>query len=189
MIAETTEKNSNFQNFIRLINGDKHEFSLRLYMIIVLAHWGEHLVQAIQIFILNWPRPESRGILGHWFPWLITSELLHYAYALIMLIGLWILRSGFKGRSLNWWNIALIIQFWHHIEHFLLQSQVILKTNLFNSPMPVSILQVFIPRVELHLFYNTIVFIPMLVGMYYHLFPTEDERKHHLCSCAVAHET
>ena len=185
MNSKTTIHNSPMRNFLQLVNTNKHELALRIYMAIVLAHWGEHLVQAFQIFVLKWPRPESRGILGYWYPWLITSESLHYVYALIMLIGLWILRTGFKGRSLRWWNIALIIQFWHHIEHLLLQSQVLLQKNLFNSPVPMSILQFFYPRVELHLFYNTIVFIPMVVGMYFHLFPNKDELAHHLCSCAI----
>ncbi|MFA6235860.1 MAG: hypothetical protein WC635_00925 [Bacteriovorax sp.] len=178
-------QNSSFQNFLTLINQSKHELALRLYMVIVLAHWGEHLVQAFQIFVLKWPRPASRGILGQWFPWLISSELLHYGYALFMLLGLWFLRKGFKGRSLIWWNISLIVQFWHHIEHLLLQGQALFQTNLFDSPVPVSILQLIYPRVELHLFYNTIVFLPMVVGMYYHLFPTKEERAQHLCTCAV----
>lgn len=176
---------SAYQQFIEKINSSKHEIALRIYMIIVLAHWGEHLVQAFQIFVLKWPRPAARGILGQWYPWLISSELLHYAYALFMLIGLWILRKGFIGRSKTWWMISLVIQFWHHIEHLLLQCQAIFHANLFHSPVPVSILQLVVPRVELHLFYNTIVFIPMAIGMYYHLFPTKDELALHQCPCAV----
>ena len=180
-----TTPNSRYQEFLQTINSGKHEFALRLYMIIVLAHWGEHLVQAVQIFVLKWPRPEARGILGQRYPWLISSETLHYGYALFMLIGLWILRHGFKGRSLLWWNVSLVIQFWHHIEHLLLQGQVLFKTNLMHSPVPMSVLQFFFPRVELHLFYNTIVFIPMAIGMYYHLFPTKDELLQHQCTCAI----
>lgn len=174
-----------YQKFLNTINTNQHELALRLYMVIVLAHWGEHLVQAVQIFVLHWPRPTSRGILGQFWPWLITSESLHYLYALFMLIGLWLLRSGFQGRSRTWWNISLAIQFWHHFEHFLLQGQAILGKNLFNSPVPTSLLQLVMPRVELHLFYNTIVFIPMVIGMYYHLFPTKDELALHQCPCAV----
>lgn len=185
LACEMPVAQSFYQQFIKKINSHKHEIALRLYMVIVLAHWGEHLVQAFQIFVLKWPRPESRGILGQWYPWLVSSELLHYAYALFMLIGLWILRSGFKGRSRTWWNISLVIQFWHHIEHLLLQCQVIFKTNLFHSPVPTSILQLFYPRVELHMFYNTIVFIPMMIGMYYHLFPTQEELLQHECPCAI----
>ena len=38
-----------------------------------------------------------------------------------------------------------------------------------------SVLQFFVPRVELHLFYNSIVFVPMVIGMYYHMFPAEKQ--------------
>jgi hypothetical protein len=101
-----------------------------------------------------------------------------------MLIGLWTLRTGFQGRSHLWWMIAFWIQFWHHIEHGLLQAQAIVGQNLFGSPVPVSIAQLWIPRVELHLFYNTIVFVPMVIAMYYHMFPPPDEEAHAGCSCS-----
>lgn len=186
MAAHTLENRGSFkQTWSHLINTSKHEWALRLYMVIVLAHWAEHLVQAFQIFALGWSRPESRGVLGHWFPWLVTSELMHYLYALFMLIGLWILRKGFTGRSRTWWMISFVIQFWHHIEHFLLQIQAITQTNFWNSPVPISILQLIYPRVELHLFYNTIVFIPMAIAMYMHLFPNDKERSEARCTCAV----
>lgn len=77
-----------YKQFINQINTNKHELALRIYALIVLFHWAEHLVQAFQIFVLKWPRPESRGLLGHWFPWLVSSELMHYLYALFMLVGL-----------------------------------------------------------------------------------------------------
>ena len=40
---------------------------------------------------------------GSAFPWLIKSEALHYGYALVMLVGLWLLRSGFTGVKDHWW--------------------------------------------------------------------------------------
>jgi len=79
----------------------------------------------------------------------------------------------------------LVIQFWHHIEHALLQGQVIAGRNLFGSPVPVSIVQLWIPRVELHLLYNSLVFVPMVVAVYFHLFPTESERGVMRCGCAL----
>ena len=167
------------------MNASWHKPSLQLFMVIVLAHWAEHLVQAVQVYALGWPRPESRGILGHFFPWMVTSETLHYAYAIVMLIAIWILRSGFVGRSRRWWMIAFWIQFWHHIEHALLQGQAIVGRNLMDSPVPVSVAQFWIPRVELHLLYNTIVFVPMMIGMYYHMFPPKGEEAHAGCGCAV----
>jgi hypothetical protein len=127
--------------------------------------------------------PESRGALGLVFPWLVSSELLHYGYALVMLAGLWLLRPGFTGvEDRRWWTIALGIQFFHHIEHALLQLQAIRGQNFFGAPVPTSIVQLWIPRVELHFFYNAIVFVPMLIAMYYHMFPPAPARQQ--CTCA-----
>jgi len=182
---EAFSTTANAGAFYERINREWHKPALQFFMFIVLAHWAEHLAQACQIYILGWPVPEARGILGLWYPWLIKSELLHYLYALVMLIGIWSLRKGFQGRAHTWWMIAFGIQFWHHIEHALLQGQAIAGRNLFGSPVPTSIAQLWIPRVELHLFYNTIVFIPMIVGMYYHMFPPQGEEAGHGCSCAL----
>jgi hypothetical protein len=173
------------QGLIAKLNSIWHKPALQIYALIVLAHWAEHLVQATQIYLLGMAVPDSRGVLGQFFPWVVKSELLHYGYAIVMLIGLWFLRSGFVGRSYTWWMIAFWIQFWHHIEHALLQGQAIFAHNLFGRPVPVSIVQLWIPRVELHLFYNTIVFIPMVIGMYYHMFPPVGEEAHGKgCNCA-----
>src|ERR1041384_5642848 len=121
------------------LNSEWHKRSLHLFMIIVLAHWAEHLVQAVQIYVLGTPRPQAGGVLGLWFPWLVSSEVLHYGYAIVMLIGIWMLRKGFTGLSRTWWTVALVIQFWHHIEHALLLGQATFHHNLFHSPAPVSI--------------------------------------------------
>jgi hypothetical protein len=167
------------------LNSSWHERSLQLFMAIVLAHWAEHLAQAFQIYVLGWAVPDARGVLGLPFPWLVSSELLHYGYALVMLTGLWVLRAGFVGWSRAWWTLALVIQFWHHIEHGILQGQAIAAQNLFNSPVPTSIAQLWFPRVELHLFYNTIVFIPMVIAMYHHMVPPSADRAGMRCSCAI----
>src|SRR5262245_8903087 len=119
------------------LNLEWHKPALQIFMFIVLAHWAEHLAQAYQLYVLGWPVPQARGVLGLWYPWLVSSESLHYGYALVMLIGLWMLRAGFTGRSAVWWNIAFGIQIWHHFEHLLLQGQVIAGHNLFGSPVPV----------------------------------------------------
>jgi hypothetical protein len=165
------------------LNTKWHERALQVFMAIVLAHWGEHLFQAYQIYVMGWPRPKANGLLGLWYPWLIKSEVLHYGYALVMLIGIWVLRKGFTGTARKWWTVALVIQFWHHIEHLLLIGQATAHHNLWGNPVPVSVLQLIIPRVELHLFYNSIVFIPMVIGMYYHMFPPIGEQGHAVCSC------
>jgi hypothetical protein len=171
-------------SFYDKLNTRWHKPALQIFMIIVLAHWAEHIAQAWQIYVLGWPHHMANGVLGVFYPWLVHSEVLHYSYALAMLIGIWVLRKGFAGLSRKWWTVALVIQFWHHIEHALLITQATIHHNFFGSPTPTSILQLMIPRVELHLFYNTVVFIPMVVGMYYHMFPPKTETAHAACTCA-----
>lgn len=169
------------------LNTDWHERGLQAFTLIVLAHWAEHLVQAVQIYYLHWPVPQSRGVLGYFYPWLVTSETLHYGYALVMLLGIWLFRPGFtNARDHRWWTIALAIQFWHHIEHALLQVQALTGHFIAGRPVPTSLIQLWVPRVELHLFYNTVVFLPMVVAMYYHMFPTTSEAANQQCSCAWA---
>jgi hypothetical protein len=171
--------------FVAQLNGAWHRRSLQIFMAVVLAHFAEHVVQAYQVYVLHWPRHQAQGILGVWFPWLVHSEVLHYGYAVIMLVGIWTLLPGFVGRSRRWWLTALVIQLWHHIEHALLQGQAIAGHNLFGSPVPISVAQLWIPRVELHLLYNTLVLVPMLVAMYYHLRPRLPEAATMRCSCAL----
>jgi len=173
------------KSFIAKLNGPWHAWALRTFTLIVLAHWAEHLVQAYQVYGLGWPLHQARGVLGQAFPWLVHSEVLHYGYAVIMLAGIWMLLPGFVGRSRTWWLAALVIQFWHHIEHALLQGQVIAGRTIFGAPQPTSILQLWFPRLELHLFYNTVVFIPMVVAMYYHLFPSAADAQGMQCRCAL----
>jgi hypothetical protein len=173
------------QRLFRKLNGIHHARALTIFAVIVLAHWAEHLAQAVQIYLLGWKPTVALGALGFFFPWLIKSETLHYGYALIMLGGLWALRSGFVARPERmWWTIALVIQFWHHIEHALLLSQAIIGANFFGRPVPTSVVQLWFPRVELHLFYNTIVFIPMVVAMFLHLFPPAEQSAKQECTCA-----
>ena len=86
-------------SFYDKLNTVWHKRALNAFTFIVLAHWAEHLTQAYQIYVLGWPRPRAGGVLGLFFPWLVSSEVLHYGYAIVMLIGIWTLRKGFTGTS------------------------------------------------------------------------------------------
>jgi hypothetical protein len=188
-IPVTSTPFSSWASFSASLNGRWHKLAMRIFMLIVLGHWAEHIIQAIQIYVLGWPRPQALGLLGLIWPWLVSSESLHYAYALVMLVGLIALRPAFTGEARRWWNISLGIQVWHHFEHLLLLGQVIVGMNLLGAAVPTSILQLVFPRVELHLTYNGLVTLPMLVAMYYHLFPpARDRRQGVTCTCAVHHE-
>ncbi|GAA3727721.1 hypothetical protein GCM10022225_06370 [Plantactinospora mayteni] len=166
------------------LNTRYHRPALLFFLFIVVAHWAEHLVQAVQIWGLGWATPDARGVLGMPFPWLVREEWLHYGYALVMLAGLLLLRPGFVGEARTWWNAALLIQAWHHLEHFLLLVQAMTGSNLFNRPVPTSVIQLVVPRVELHLLYNAIVFLPMIVAMYLHRRPRREDLSRVTCYCA-----
>lgn len=149
---------------LETLNGRWHRRALQVFMAIVLAHWVEHILQAAEVFLLGWSRPDAGGALGLLWPWLTSSESLHYAYALIMLGGLAILRTGFTGSARTWWTAALVIQVWHHLEHLLLVAQAATHP-FFAAAVPTSVAQLVVPRVELHLFYNAVVFAPMVVAL------------------------
>ncbi|MGN9777031.1 hypothetical protein ACTMS0_14900 [Micromonospora sp. H33] len=174
------------EGLVGRLNGRHHRAALTAYLVVVIGHWAEHLVQAYQIWVLGMPRPQSRGVLGQWFPWLVSSEWLHYGYALVMLVGLFLLQPGFTGRSRTWWTVALALQFWHHLEHLLLFVQAQTGTYLFGQAVPTSVIQLLVGRVELHLFYNSVVFIPMVIAMYRHLRPSDPELHAASCSCLAA---
>lgn len=174
-----------FRPVMEQLNGPRHSVALAVFLVIVLAHWAEHLAQAVQIYALGWPLPEARGVLGLPFPWLVTEEWMHYGYALVMLAGLILLRPGFTGRSRTWWNASLAIQAWHHFEHLILLIQALTGSHLAGKAAPTSIVQLIVPRVELHLFYNAIVFLPMVVAMYLHRHPNALERSAAPCGCAA----
>jgi hypothetical protein len=212
-VACPLEPQSLWGRLSRKLNTTWHKRALQMFMLITLAHWGEHLAQTFQVYVLHWPLKESFGMVGMLFPALVKNESIHYAYAIVMLIGLWVLRTGFTGRAYVWWMIAFWIQFWHHIEHALLQYQVVVGHNFLGAPAPISLIQMvgliegpagtgfnglmtgppvhglsgllfIVRRLEVHMIYNTIVFVPMVVGMYYHMFPSPEEEQHMGCSCA-----
>lgn len=154
--------------------------------VISIAHWVEHLVQAGQIWVFGWDRPDSRGLLGHWIPFLAEEEWLHFGYAVVMLVGIAVLLPGMTGLARTFWLVTLALQGWHFVEHGLLFIQSVVGSPLFGRAEPTSVVQLLIPRVELHLFYNVVVFVPMLIGMYFHKVPPARELDTPAaCSCRL----
>ena len=168
------------------LNTTWHERAMWLFGAIVLAHWAEHLVQAFQIWVLGYNKPAARGILGQVWPWLVTSEWLHYGFAVVMVAGLALLLPGFTGRARTFWIAALAIQVWHLVEHQILFIQAQTHDAWFGGAVPTSVLQQFftMSRPEIHLFYNAAVTIPMLVAMWFHMYPPPGERgEQTACTC------
>jgi len=179
-----------------------------VFMSLCIAHLAEHIVQIFQLYVYGMATHESGGALGKLYPWLLHSEVLHYLYALFMLIGLWYFQDRFTGKARWWWRVALYVQVWHHFEHTLLLSQSLSCINLFGAAQPISVIQLLgffqgtpednfgglltmkhfgacdcpgakpgtfhawtpwlfvIRRPEVHLLYNTLVTIPMVMAVF-----------------------
>ena len=80
------------------------------------------------------------------------------------------------------------IQVWATSSTCLGVGEALFGAYLLGASKPTSILQLAFPanRVEIHLFYNAIVFIPMVVAMWYHQRPRPEELRELQCSCAPA---
>lgn len=166
------------------LNGRLHKTGLVLFTIAVTVHYFEHVGQAIEVLGLGWKTKDAGGFVGLIYPPLVTSEIMHYSFAVFMTVGFWVLRPAFKGRALRWWTLAFVIEFWHHFEQFLLITQHFSHHYMFGGSEPTSVLQIFFPRLELHLFYNTVVAIPMVIALVQHFRPTPAEHARAECTCA-----
>lgn len=150
------------------VNSRKYSFYFLLFNLLVILHFSEHVAQMIQVYILHWDRSRALGILGMYYPYLIKSEFLHYGHALIMVVGLFMLKYSIVGEARKYWDIAYWLAFYHHIEHVQLLVQAILRSNWFGSSSPVTLVQYLLgaQRIELHFFYNLMVLIPMIIALY-----------------------
>jgi hypothetical protein len=166
------------------LNGRWHAYALVAFTIGVIAHIMEHVTQAFQIYVLGWSVPDSRGMLGEWWPWLATSESLHYFYAIFTLFGLVLLLPAFQGRARFFWYAALVFQFWHHFEHLILVYQRITGEFFFGGAVPTSVGQILVGRVVLHDLYNALVFVPMLIALYLHFRIQASNDDEAICTCS-----
>ncbi len=142
------------------LNGRYYERAIQVFMLVVASHFLEHVCQIWQLYVISLPRPECLGLLGSFYPWLVTSEAFHYAHALFMLLGLAVFRISPLGGF--WWELALWLAFYHHLEHAILLSQALTGENFCS--MRCSLGSFLMPRIELHFVYNLMILIPMIVA-------------------------
>ncbi len=167
-------------------NGAKHYRALVVYLAVVVAHWLEHAAQAVQVYVFDVPRAKAGGLLGLLLPSVVSSEMLHWAYAAYMLGGFMALRRAMVGESRFWWDLAYAIQAWHFLEHTLLLSQAVTGWRLAGRHDPTSLLQLIVPRVETHLIYNILVLIPLLTALGLHWFRADGRTTIAApCTCAA----
>lgn len=130
----------------------------KLGWFIVYFHLFEHLTQMVQLHWLGWSRMDSLGILGLFYPFLVRSEILHYGFSLFMVI--FMIPLSYKN---EYYYTATILALLHHVEHFGLLMQYLFQDYWFNESRPMTFLEQFIPRIELHFIYNLIVLTPIII--------------------------
>jgi hypothetical protein len=170
-------------NLLYLLNGRWHAPALMLFFTPILFHMSEHFVQIVQLYVLQLDRSAAQGIVGIWFPAAVQSEVLHFGFAVFTLTGLVLLRPAFDERARFWWSVALAIEFWHQFEHVTLLFQRVTGAFFFGEAVPTSIVQVLVPRAELHLTYNSLVFVPMVIAVFAHLYPGASAQITSICGC------
>lgn len=133
-------------------------------------HVGEHIIQLIQVYVLNVPDDDALGLLGYVFQFQGTEEWLHlvfnvtYLAALyLLLIPLWQRVSDRLPAWAFWtflvWSVGL--ESWHVVEHLVIIANVIRNHG---CPCPgIGDRALGITDTVLHFGYNLVAFLGMLV--------------------------
>jgi hypothetical protein len=131
-----------------------------------IGHVGEHVAQMVQLHILHWGAPQSRGVVGA-----LDVEWIHFLWNTWILVAVVILVRGFWGNP--WLRATLAIAVWHELEHVVVFSTY-LATGIAGSPgllaagghlgggLPVA-------RPDLHFLYNLIETAPLVAGFIFEL--------------------
>jgi hypothetical protein len=162
------------------INGRWHRVALLLYLTIVASHFAEHAAQIVQVYVLELARPDSGGLLGKFWPSLVMSEVLHTVWNSLQLTGLILLLPGFGGAraARTAWLVAIVLQSWHWFEHAAIQVQYVTGYYLYGAVKQMSILERFLPRIELHFLYNVMVVLPTAIAVALYLWNRRAGSRH-----------
>ena len=153
------------------LNGSQHLRAVLVYLVIVIGHFSEHLVQVAQVFLFGWERGDAGGILGLYLSGVAENELLHVTYNSFQITGLILLAYGFRRyrAAYAFWMVALAAQSWHWLEHAFLITQMLTGHYFYGAIKQMSVLERFFPRIELHFVYNLLVFTPTVIALMLYL--------------------
>ncbi len=137
-------------------------------------HVFEHIIQVIQVMVLDVPEDDALGLLGYVFEFQGTEEWLHLVFNATYLIPLLILILPLAKR-VPWpvptWAFVVFLtggvslEIWHVAEHGVIISNVLANNG---CPCP-GILdsRLGIGDSVLHFFYNTLTYIGILFAFWY----------------------
>jgi hypothetical protein len=125
------------------------------------AHFGEHVVQMIQIHLLGLRGPDAQGLVGR-----LNIEWVHFIWNAWVLIALVVLVTNFRGNP--WLIFAIAFAGWHLLEHAVIMATY-LSTGVAGTPgllgsggavfggLPLA-------RPDLHFLYNLVETVPILLA-------------------------
>ena len=133
-------------------------------------HVFEHIVQLLQVYILDVPDDDALGLLGYMFQLQGTEEWLHLvfniAYLLTLYLILFPLRNLVPHRLPGWaFGVFLVgavgLENWHVVEHTVIISNVIKNGG---CPCPgIGDVALGITDTVLHFFYNLVAYLATLI--------------------------
>jgi hypothetical protein len=141
-------------------------------------HVVEHIVQLIQVFVLEIPDDRALGLLGYVFQFQGTEEWLHlvfnvtYLTALVVLVGP--LRTRVPEAVPRWAYTAFVcgvaLEGWHNVEHAVIISNVIRNGG---CPCPgIGDAVLAITDTVLHFLYNLLAYAATVPAFVYYIART-----------------
>jgi hypothetical protein len=126
-----------------------------------LLHFGEHIVQMVQLHVLGLNGADASGVFGA-----LNIEWVHFAWNSVVVVGAFVLLTRYPGNRWLW--LTALISGWHAVEHTYIIS-VYLGTGISGTPGLLSrggLLGGGLPvlRPDLHFFYNLVETAPLVVG-------------------------
>lgn len=134
---------------------------IRVFKIVLLSHLLEHILQIVEIYVLNIPRTYAMGLIGIVFPFLMKNEGLHLGFAVYQVIGSIYIKEKYRIKS-KLWEYGIYLSIFHLTEHI----SLFILANYMGISSPKTLIQEYfnIGRAELHLLYNLISASPLLMS-------------------------
>ena len=143
-------------------------------MLVQGVHVIEHIIQLIQVFILDVPKEDALGLLGYVYQFKGTEEFLHLGFNASYLLAIFLLIVPLKRRTphpVPVWAFttfavgAVALESWHMVEHIVIITHA-LQNNGCPCPGIVDA-ATGIPDVVLHFFYNAITYAAVVVPFWF----------------------
>jgi len=137
---------------------------LAFYLALVMTqvgHVGEHVVQIVQLRVLGLDAEHAHGVFGA-----LDIEWVHFVWNAWILLAVGLLLVGFRRNRWLWLTLPLAA--WHLGEHAVLiaiylangtagHPGLLARGGLIGGGLPLA-------RAELHLLYNLVETLPLLIG-------------------------